>query len=88
MTINHKERLFKALTNANRRSILRQLRDHDPQTVKQLCSITGCTFSVTAMHAKQLSAADLLARDNSEWAASYSLNPNMRPWVRQLLDRL
>lgn len=88
MNIEYKEQLFKALANSNRRSVLRHLRDHDPKTVKELCAITGCTFAVTAEHIKQMAAADLLAQDNSQWAVTYNLNPDMQPWVREVIDQL
>lgn len=79
------ERMLKALANRRRLAILRYIRREKEARVGAIAASIKLSFKATSRHLQQLSAADIVARDQRGLEMWYRIGKNLPPPVKAIL---
>ena len=80
------EQMLKALANRRRLTILRYLRREREARVGAIAAAIKLSFKATSRHLQQLSAADIVERDQRGLEMWYRIGKNLSPPVKTILD--
>ncbi len=80
------EKIYKALGNRRRLSIISFLRDKKESAVVDLAQYLHLSFRSTSRHLTVLRAVDIVEREQRGQLAYYRLNSKPHPAVKQLLS--
>lgn len=80
------ERILKALANRRRLAILRHLRRQKEARVGEIAGAIKLSFKATSRHLQQLSAADIVTRDQRGLEMWYRIGKKLSPPVKRVLD--
>jgi DNA-binding transcriptional ArsR family regulator len=79
------EKIYKALANRRRLSILKFLKDKREASVSDIAAYLRLSFRSTSKHLAVLKAAEVIEREQRSLSVFYSLNSTLHPIVKHLL---
>jgi len=82
------ERMLKAMANRRRLAILRYLGREKEARVGTIAGVIKLSFKATSRHLQQLSAADIVEREQRGLEMWYRIGEKLSPAVRMILRHI
>ncbi|MBI3952835.1 MAG: winged helix-turn-helix transcriptional regulator [Candidatus Doudnabacteria bacterium] len=82
------EQIIKALANKRRLAILKLMKNRKEASVGEIAEHIRLSFKATSKHLNIMARAEVLDKEQRSLTVFYSLSPEIRPFIKSLLDDL